>query len=50
MFMTDFMNSPISERYEMRKVPPALEEDRERLGTAKVYGADTLIIAIRKDR
>ena len=48
--MTDFMNSPISERYEMRKVPPVLEEDRERLGTAKVFGADNLIIAIRKER
>ena len=50
VFMTDFMNSPISERYEMRKVPPVLEEDRERLGTAKVFGADNLIIAIRKER
>lgn len=48
VFMTDFMNSPISERYEMRKVPPVLEEDRERLGTTKVFGANDLIIAIRK--
>ena len=48
VFMTDFMNSPVSSRYEMRKVPPVLEEDRARLGSAKVFGADEVIIAIRK--
>ena len=48
VFMTDFINAPVSSRYEIRKVPPVLEEDRARLGPAKVFGADSLIIAIRK--
>ncbi len=48
VLMTDFMNAPVSSRYEIRKVPPVLEEDRARLGTTKVFGADALIIAIRK--
>ena len=48
VLMTDFINSPVSSRYEIRKVPPVLEEDRARLGTAKVFGADALVIAIRK--
>ena len=48
VFMTDFLNSPVASRYEIRNVPPVLEEDRARLGTAKVFGADALIIAIRK--
>lgn len=47
VFMTDFLNSPVASRYEIRKVPPVLEEDRARLGSAKVFGADALIIAIR---
>lgn len=50
VLMTDFINAPISSRYEIRKVPPVLEEDRARLGATKVFGADSLIIAIRKGR
>ena len=48
VFMTDFMNAPVASRYEIRNVSPVLEEDRARLGTAKVFGSETLIIAIRK--
>ncbi len=48
VLMTDFSNSPVASRYEIRRVSPVLEEDRARLGTAKVFGADALIIAIRK--
>jgi hypothetical protein len=48
VLMTDFMNAPVLSRYEIRKVPPVLEEDRARLGNVKVFGAEALIIAIRK--
>jgi hypothetical protein len=48
VLMTDFLNSSAASRYEIRKVPPVLEEDRARLGTSKVFGADALIIAIRR--
>jgi hypothetical protein len=50
VFMTDFLSSTVSGHYEIRKVPPVLEEDRARLGAAKVFGADDMIIAIRKNR
>jgi hypothetical protein len=48
VFMIDFLNSPVANRYEIRKVPPVLDEDRARLGSAKIFGAEALIIAIRK--
>jgi hypothetical protein len=48
VFMTDFLKSKIAETYEIRRVPPLLEEDRARLGGARVFGAEHLIIAVRK--
>lgn len=48
VFMTDFLKSKVSESYEVRQVPPLLEEDRARVGDGKVFGGDHLLIAVRK--
>jgi hypothetical protein len=48
IFMTDFLKSKISESYDIRRVPPLLDEDRARLGDGKVFGGEHLLIAVRK--
>ena len=48
VFMTDFLNSKISENYEVRRVSPVLDEDRARLGEVRVFGGEHLLIAVRK--
>jgi uncharacterized membrane protein YeaQ/YmgE (transglycosylase-associated protein family) len=48
VLMTDFTNAPVAGRYELRNVPPVLDEDRARLGATKVFGGESIVIAIRK--